>query len=72
MPAPGGFSLRVATAKDIPALTALMNVSIRELLKPYLPPAQVEASFSVMGLDTQLIADGTYFAVEAEIGRAHV
>ena len=57
------FSLRVATGDDIPALKALMNASIPALLKPFLAPEQVEASFSVMGLDTQLIADQTYFIV---------
>jgi GNAT superfamily N-acetyltransferase len=58
-------SLRVATAHDIPALKALMNASIPALLNPYLTPEQVEASFSVMGLDTQLIEDRTYFIVLA-------
>jgi GNAT superfamily N-acetyltransferase len=56
------FALRLARADDIPVLRPLMDASIRELLKPFLPPAAVEASFEVMGLDTQLIADGTYFA----------
>ena len=46
-----------------------MEISIRALLKPVLTPAQVEASFSIMGLDTQLIADGTYFAVLDEADR---
>ena len=41
-----------------------MAESIRELLKDFLPPAAVEASFEVMGLDTRLIDDGTYFVVE--------
>lgn len=41
-----------------------MNASIREQLKAFLTPEQVTASFEVMGLDTQLIADGAYYAVE--------
>src|SRR5262245_36305401 len=41
----------------------IMNRAIAELLKPYLPPDAVTASFEIMGLDSQLIADGTYFAV---------
>jgi GNAT superfamily N-acetyltransferase len=56
--------LRLARPEDIPVLTALMNAAIAELLRPFLPPEGVEASFEVMGLDSQLIADGTYFVVE--------
>jgi len=41
-----------------------MDRSIRELLKPFLPPEAVEASFEIMGLDTQLIDDETYFAID--------
>jgi GNAT superfamily N-acetyltransferase len=54
---------RIATAADEPAMRELMNRAIAELLKPYLPPDAVTASFEIMGLDSQLIADGTYFAV---------
>jgi GNAT superfamily N-acetyltransferase len=43
-----------------------MADSIRALLKDFLPPLAVEASFEVMGLDTRLIDDGTYFVVECE------
>ncbi len=43
-----------------------MNRSIAELLKPFLDDAAVNASFDVMGLDTQLVEDRTYFAVECE------
>jgi len=56
------FTLRLATSADLPTMHALMNQAIGELLKPYLPPEAVEASFEIMGLDTQLVADGTYFA----------
>ncbi len=45
-------------------MRALMQRAIADLLKPFLPPEAVSASFEIMGLDTQLIADGTYFAVE--------
>lgn len=57
------LTLRIATADDEPVMRAIMNRSIAELLKPYLPPDAVTASFEIMGLDSQLIADGTYFAV---------
>jgi GNAT superfamily N-acetyltransferase len=57
------LTLRVATFADEPAMRAIMDRAIGELLKPYLPPEGVAASFEIMGLDSQLIADGTYFAV---------
>lgn len=56
---------RLARMDDVPTLKPLMNAAIGELLKPFLTPKQVAASFSVMGLDTQLIADGTYFVIES-------
>lgn len=58
--------LRLAQAPDAPALTRLMERSIRRLLEPFLPPEGVEASFEIMGLDSQLIADGTYYVVELD------
>ena len=61
---PVPLRLRLARAQDMPALSALMKAAISELLTPFLPPEGVAASFEVMGLDTQLIADGTYFVVE--------
>ena len=48
----------------MPALTALMNLAIGELLKPFLPPEAVKASYEIMGLVTLLIAAGTYFVDE--------
>ena len=60
------FSHRLAVPGDMPALTVLMNAAIGGLLPQFLPPAEVEASFSIMGLDTQLIDDGTYFIVELD------
>jgi GNAT superfamily N-acetyltransferase len=59
------YSHRLARREDIPALGALMTASIRGLLPDFLSPPEVEASFDVMGLDTQLIDDGTYFVVES-------
>jgi len=63
---PSGFTHRLAVAADIPALTALMQAAIRQLLPEFLNEAEVEASFAVMGLDSQLIADGTYFVIESD------
>jgi hypothetical protein len=57
---------RLATRDDIAALTALMNAAIGELQKPFLTDAQIASSRAIMGLDTQLIGDGTYFVVEQD------
>lgn len=45
-----------------------MNRAIESLQADFLDPAQVAASHKVMGLDSQLVRDGTYFVVE-EAGR---
>lgn len=51
---------------DVPALTALMDAAIAELQRAYLDDDQIESSRAIMGIDTQLIDDGTYFVVEAD------
>ncbi len=56
---------RLALPADLPALRDLMNAAIEALLGALLDPAQVLASHAIMGLDTQLVEDGTYFVVEA-------
>lgn len=66
MPGEAPFTHRLATAEDLPALEILMALSIRELIGRYLGPAGVQASFEIMGVDTTLVDDGTYFVVEAE------
>jgi hypothetical protein len=57
---------RLATPEDVPALTALMEAAIAELQRPFLDDTQIAASRAIMGLDTQLIDDGTYFVVEQD------
>jgi GNAT superfamily N-acetyltransferase len=59
------FSHRIATLRDLPALKELMAAAIDELQKGFLSADQIAASRAIMGLDTQLIDDGTYFVVEA-------
>lgn len=41
-----------------------MNRAIESLQSDFLDPGQVAASHRVMGLDSQLVRDGTYFIVE--------
>ena len=60
------LSSRLATPADIPTLKVLMERSISLLSPAFLSPEEVTASHEVMGLDTQLIADGTYFVIETE------
>ena len=60
------FTHRLATESDLPALRALMESAIRQLLPQFLSAEKVEASFAVMGVDSQLIADGTYFVLEED------
>jgi GNAT superfamily N-acetyltransferase len=60
---------RLATLADLGALRALMDAAIAELQKPFLDAAQIASSRLIMGLDTQLIEDGTYFIMEVD-GRA--
>lgn len=60
----GQFSSRLATSHDLAALKALMDTAIGELQRDFLDDRQIAASRTIMGLDTQLIEDGTYFIVE--------
>ncbi|OXE37684.1 MAG: GNAT family N-acetyltransferase [Phenylobacterium zucineum] len=62
--APPVLKIRLARQDDLVALSALMTLAIDRLQTDFLTPEQVEASHEVMGLDTQLIIDGTYFLVE--------
>lgn len=57
------LSIRNATLGDVSTISELMELAIRELQKGYLTSEQIDASFVAMGLDTQLIDDGTYFCV---------
>lgn len=58
------WTLRLATVDDLDQIRPLMDRAIRELMRTFLSPAAVDASVELMGLDTQLITDGTYFAIE--------
>lgn len=60
------FTHRAATEDDLPALRALMTRAIEELQRDFLSPEQVTASHQIMGLDTQLVKDRTYFMILEE------
>jgi GNAT superfamily N-acetyltransferase len=56
------FRIRAATATDIPALRLLIERSVRELSKNDYSAAEMDGAIHhVLGLDTQLIHDQTYF-----------
>jgi GNAT superfamily N-acetyltransferase len=56
---------RLALSGDLPALRALIDAAITELQESFLDARQIASSRAIMGLDTQLIEDGTYFVIEA-------
>jgi GNAT superfamily N-acetyltransferase len=58
------FTLRAATAADIPLLQTLIERSGIGLSAGFYTPAQAQAiTHEVFGVDTQLIRDGTYFTI---------
>src|SRR3989442_8609025 len=59
--------LRLAVPEDVPALRELINKSVRGLQAQDYSQAQIEGALqTVFGVDSQLIADGTYIVAEAE------
>lgn len=60
-------TIRLAQPAEIPALEQLIVRSVRGLSVGYYTPQQIESAIRyVFGVDTQLIADGTYFVAEVE------
>ena len=69
MGTPPEFSLRLATEDDIPALRALIELSVRRLQAGDYTPAQMDGALgTVLGVDTQLIRDRTYLVAETATG----
>ncbi len=69
------FISRRAVSADVPALTVVMDAAIAELQRSFLDDAEIASSRAIMGIDTQLIDDGTYFVVESDgeiAGSRHV
>jgi GNAT superfamily N-acetyltransferase len=60
------FTLRLAHDDDIPALHALIEASVRGLQTGDYTEAQIDGALgTVLGLDTQLVRDRTYFIAES-------
>ena len=57
------FTSKIAKLVDIPEIESLIDASIHGLLAPLIDINELEASFDSMGLDDQLIKDGTYFLI---------
>src|SRR5258708_40045814 len=63
--------IRVAVPADIPVLRTLIDASVRRLQSQDYTPAQIEKALqTVFGVDSQLIADGTYLLAEANPAEA--
>jgi len=59
--------LRLAVPEDVPVLRELIDASVRGLQTEDYTPAQIEGALkTVFGVDSQLIADGTYIVAQAE------
>jgi GNAT superfamily N-acetyltransferase len=52
---------------DVSALNLLIEASVRQLSAGYYSAAQIDVALQhVFGVDTQLIADGTYFVIDGD------
>ena len=57
------FVVRLATERDVPSLERLITESARTLSAGYYTERQIESAIvHIFGVDSQLIADGTYYA----------
>jgi len=60
------YEMRVARAADVAAITTLIAASARGLSRDDYTAEQIEAAVSsIFGVDSELIADETYFVAEA-------
>jgi GNAT superfamily N-acetyltransferase len=60
----GSIRFRPATPGDIPALEELIPLSMRALGASVYTPEELEIVLMLVGVDRQLIEDGTYFVAE--------
>ncbi|WP_116092062.1 GNAT family N-acetyltransferase [Sphingomonas crusticola] len=62
-----GVIIRPARAPDIPVLEPLITASARALSAGFYSAREIEAAIEhVFGVDSDLVADGTYFVAEEE------
>jgi GNAT superfamily N-acetyltransferase len=61
------IKLRLAIPEDVPVLRQLIDASVRGLQTEDYTPAQIDGALkTVFGVDSQLIADGTYIVAESQ------
>jgi GNAT superfamily N-acetyltransferase len=61
------ITIRLAKTEDIPALTDFIALSVRGLSVNYYTHNQIESAIKyIFGVDTQLIADSTYYVAEVD------
>jgi GNAT superfamily N-acetyltransferase len=66
MSSPNGFGVRLARTEDVPVLNKLIEQSVRVLQAKDYSQAQIEGALgTLLGVDSKLISDHTYFVVEA-------
>jgi GNAT superfamily N-acetyltransferase len=58
--------IRTAVPLDVPTLIEVMERAILENQRAFLSEEQIASSRAIMGIDDQLVADGTYFVVEID------
>jgi len=58
--------IRLAISADLPAMHEVMHLAIEQLQKSFLSADEIAASHAIMGLDSQLVRDGTYYVVEVD------
>jgi GNAT superfamily N-acetyltransferase len=67
------LAIRQAVSADIPALRTLIDASVRKLQAHDYTPDQIEGALkTVFGVDSQLIADGTYLVAETNVAETNV
>jgi len=65
--------VRQAVPDDVPTLQDLIRASVRGLqANDYTPEQRERALETVFGVDTQLIADGTYLVAETLVGKSRI